>query len=35
MEILAEPDNAARNLLASALKVLDKAQHTTDEKVKK
>ena len=35
MEILAEPNNPARDLLASALKVLDKAQHTTKEEVKK
>jgi len=34
MEILTEPDNPARDLLASALKVLDKAQHTINEEVK-
>ena len=35
MEILAEPDSPARDLLASALKVFDKAQHTINEEVKK
>jgi len=35
MEILAEPDNPVRDLLTSALKVLDKAQHTINEEVKK
>ena len=35
LEALAEPDNPARDLLASALKVLNKALHTINEKVNK
>ena len=35
MKILAEQDNPAHGLLASALKVLNKAQHTINEEVKK
>jgi len=33
MEILAEADNPACHLLVSALKLLDKAQHTINEEV--
>jgi len=34
MELLAEADNPACHLLASALKLLDNAQHTINEEVK-
>ena len=35
LETLAEPDNPARDLLTSALEVLNKALHTINEEVNK